>query len=261
MQEVTTPTPEWSLSVVSHGHMGGLCRLFSDFRRYLPPERFEILVTLNVEEPTAGIERSWPGRLTIIRNPSCKGFGANHNAALSRASGRFFAALDPELRLHGNPFERLAAALAVPRAGIATTLVYDECGKLADNARPLLSPGALIRRRLLGHEPLYDGALDAPLCVDWVAGLFMAMRAETFRLLQGFDERYFLYCEDADLCLRSWNRGLDVLVVPAPTVTHSAQRQTLKRLQHFAWHCQSLARLWGSAAYREFAVRRRQGVS
>jgi GT2 family glycosyltransferase len=92
--------------------------------------------------------------------------------------------------------------------------------------------------------------------VDWVAGLFMAMRAETFETLGGFDERYFLYCEDAELCLRAWNRGFDVRVVPAAPVTHPARRQTMKNWRHFRWHLESLAKLWNSDSYRQFEAGR-----
>lgn len=252
-------TPVWSLSVVSHGHVDGLRHLLSDLRHHLPLERFEVFVTLNLDEPEEQVrrlERLWPGELTVIRNSRRKGFAANHNAALCRARGRFIAAIDPELRLHGNPFDRLAAVLEEPSTGIATTLVCDADGQLADNAREVISPRALLARRLHGHRPLYSSSLDHPLAVDWVAGLFMSMRRDAFARLGGFDERYFLYCEDADLCLRAWNEGLGVYVVPAPMVTHVARRRTLKHLQHFAWHCASLAKLWRSSAYRRFMAQR-----
>lgn len=251
--------PEWSVSIVSHGHIDGVARLLTDFRQYLALDRFELLLTLNIDEPTQRIERLWPGRLTIIRNLERKGFAANHNQALRRASGRYFAAVDPELRLHGNPFDRLQDVLRERDAGIATTLVFDEEGIIADNARALLSPRALMRRYLLRDRNTFSANLRQTIEVDWIAGLFMTMRAETFNALDGFDERYFLYCEDADLCLRAWNLGLRVCVVPAPVVTHIAQRQSLKRLRHLSWHCNSLIKLWGSPAYRGFlgASRRR----
>lgn len=244
--------PVWSVSVVSHGHMAGVARLLTDFRQFLSLDRFELLVTLNIDEPTERIERIWPGRLTIIRNQERRGFAANHNAALRRARGHYFAALDPELRLHGNPFDLLQEVLREPDAGIATTLVFDEHGVLADNARSVVSPRALMRRYLLRDRNAFSANPRRPVEVDWVAGLFMTMRSDTFRRLEGFDERYFLYCEDADICLRAWNEGLRVSVVPAPVVTHVAQRQTLKRFQHFTWHCQSLLKLWSSPAYRGF---------
>lgn len=248
--------PEWSYSVVSHGHMEGVRRLLRDFREYVPAESHELFVTLNIDEPTDGLEQLWPGKLHIIRNDYRKGFAANHNTALWKARGRFVAALDPELRLHGNPFGLLANVLQQPGSGIATTLVLEEDGNLADNARPVVTPAALLRRYLRGHACSYNVDLAGPICVDWIAGLFMAMRGETFRQLEGFDERFFLYCEDADLCLRAWNAGLEVSVVPAPPVTHVAQRQSLKRLRHFAWHCESLFKLWSAPSYREFRRRR-----
>ena len=258
MQELPTQTPEWSLSVVSHGHMPGIIKLFRDLREHLPADRVEILLTLNIPEDSSEVEKIWPGKLTLIRNQERKGFGANHNAALRRAQGRFLAAIDPELRLSGNPFESVANELRRPKVGIVTTLVYDDDGSLADNGRTVVSPVSLLQRHLFGHRDLYPANLSAPVTVDWVAGLFMAMRAETFHELSGFDERYYLYCEDADLCLRSWNLGLEVRVVPAPVITHVAQRQTLKRIEHFAWHCTSLLKLWMSTAYRTFRARRRQ---
>jgi len=250
--------PEWSVSIVSHGHIDGVARLLTDFRQYLALDRFELLLTLNIDEPTDRIERIWPGRLTIIRNAVCKGFAANHNAALRRATGRYFAAVDPELRLHGSPFDQLQGVLSQQDAGIATTLVFDEEGVMADNARSVLSPNALLRRYVLRDRNTFTANLRQSIDVDWIAGLFMTMRAETFQALGGFDERYFLYCEDADLCMRAWNLGLRVTVVPAPVVTHIAQRQTLKRLRHLTWHCESLLKFWGSGGYRNFCSSRRK---
>lgn len=249
--------PHWSLSVVSHGHVTSVRRLLDDFQTHLEPDRYELLLTLNIDEPADDLARHWAGPITLIRNKQRKGFGANHNAALRHSRGRYVAAIDPDLRLRGNPFVALQDALDTPGLGIASTRVLDEHGETADNARPLPTPVRLLGRRLRGEDRLYDRGLDQPLDVDWVAGLFMAMRADTFRQLGGFDERYFLYCEDVDLCLRCWNAGLAVRVLPAAEVVHRAQRRTLKKMQHFLWHSRSLLRLWTGDSYRRFLQRRR----
>lgn len=244
--------PQWSLSVVSHGHMASVRRLLEDFRAHLDPVRYELLLTLNIDEATDDLGRHWSGPITLIRNTECKGFGANHNGGFRHARGKYFAAIDPDLRLHGDPFTALEQALEAPRLGIASTRVLDERGSAADNARPLPTPTRLLGRRLRGEPKLYSPQLDRSIDVDWVAGLFMAMRADTYRQLKGFDERYFLYCEDVDLCLRCWNAGLAVQVVPAIEVSHRAQRRTLKKMRHFLWHCSSLLRLWTADSYRQF---------
>lgn len=241
--------------MVSHGHMASVRRLLDDFHNHLDPHRFELLLTLNIDEPVDHLVRHWAGHVAVIHNTARKGFGSNHNAAFRHARGRFFAAIDPDLRLHGDPFTSLKESLAAPELGIASTRVLDEHGDCADNARSLPTPSRVLRRRLRGEFALYDHDLTVALDVDWIAGLFMAMRADTFRRLGGFDERYFLYCEDVDLCLRCWNAGLAVRVVPAAAVTHRAQRRTLKKMQHFIWHCRSLIRLWTANSYRGFIRR------
>lgn len=238
--------------------MAGVRALLADFASYLDPQRHELLLTLNIDEPRDGIEALWAGRVTVIANTIPYGFAANHNAALRHARGSLFAVMDPELRLHGNPFPRLAKVLSAPKVGIASTLILDEHGEAADNARSVPTPAQVLGRRWRRSSTSYQRHLDREMEVDWIAGLFMAMRAETFRQLGGFDPGYYLYCEDADLCLRAWNAGMQVRVVPAAAVTHIAQRQSLKKWQHFIWHCRSLMRLWRAPSYRGFRSLRRR---
>lgn len=102
-------TPDWSLSIVSHGHREGVPALLADCARWLDPGRCEILLTLNDGE---AIDASaWPGALTVIRNEAPRGFAANHNAALRRARGLRLALVDPDLRLDGDPLAALAPLL------------------------------------------------------------------------------------------------------------------------------------------------------
>jgi N-acetylglucosaminyl-diphospho-decaprenol L-rhamnosyltransferase len=68
--------------------------------------------------------------------------------------------------------------------------------------------------------------------------------------VEGFDEGYFMYCEDVDLCLRLRLQGLTLSKAPA-RVIHAGQRNSHRRLRHLMWHLRSLLRLWTSVAYRE----------
>lgn len=249
--------PEWTLSVVSHGHLSSIRLLLRDLARVLDPDRHELILTLNLPEPAEQIDGIWPGRLTIIRNQAPRGFAANHNAALRRARGRWVAVIDPDLRLRADPFPELAVALEDPVCGITSTIVCDELGAVSDHARRAPTAFELLRRRVRCGPRMYDHSLTRAIDVDWIAGLFMAMRVDTFRQLEGFDERFFMYCEDVDLCLRAWNAGLAVRVVPAAAATHQARRRTLKNPRHFLWHCRSLLRLWTSTSYRNFRPERR----
>ncbi len=254
MSALHAAVPDWSLSVVSHGHLQSIGRLLGDCRRLLDPQRFEILLTLNRPEAVPP-DLAWGGALHVLRNERPQGFASNHNAALGRARGRWVAALDPDLRLHSDPFAQLAPALADAELGIVAPCVVHPDGRIADHARRVPGPLRLLRRHLWVAAPGYGHGLNAPLDCDWVAGLFMAMRRQTFERLGGFDTRYRLYCEDVDLCLRSWNQGLRVQVIPTDPVLHPPRRQTLRRPRHFIWHSRGLLRLWRGEAYRRFESR------
>jgi GT2 family glycosyltransferase len=69
----------------------------------------------------------------------------------------------------------------------------------------------------------------APRVVDWVYGTFMAVRRDAFRQLGGFDEGYFLYGEDLDLCHRAAAHGLRTVHVPEARAVHGANVSAAQR--------------------------------
>jgi GT2 family glycosyltransferase len=70
--------------------------------------------------------------------------------------------------------------------------------------------------------------------------MFMLFRSAVFAELQGFDERYYLYYEDVDLCRRLRGRGYDVRLVPSVSATHDARRESRRSLRHLRWHIASM---------------------
>lgn len=78
----------------------------------------------------------------------------------------------------------------------------------------------------------------------------MLFRSEDFRRLQGFDEKFFLYYEDVDICARAWKSGMKVLACPSVSVIHDAQRASRRNLQHMKWHAASMMRYFWKHAGR-----------
>jgi GT2 family glycosyltransferase len=235
-----------SISIVSHRHGALVNELLRDIARSC--RNVEVLLTLNVEERLPFDATSFDIPLHIVRNASSKGFGANHNAAFRRAQGRYFCVLNPDIRLNADPFPVLIEALADPRAGVAAPRVANPAGETEDSARRFPTLRVIMRKAFTGAQHHDYEVTNALLRPEWVAGMFMLFRFEVFRQLGGFDERYFLYYEDVDLCLRLRRLGYDALLVPQAVALHDARRASHRDLRHFLWHVRSLTRFLVSRA-------------
>ncbi len=248
------PARQWTVSVVSHGQAAFCSHLLDDLARLAPPTLAKVIVTVNVPESESDFKPrpgALPFAVQFLRNARPKGFGANHNQAFARSDTPYFAVLNPDLRIPRDPFPELRRRLADAAVGVVSPLVLEADGTVADHARRLLTPGDLLRRRLTAGARSRRGG-GPP---DWLAGVFLAFRAETYRALAGFDERFRLYCEDADLCVRAQLAGLRIEVADEARVVHLAQRASRRRAKYLFWHLRSLATFWGSPAYRDYRDR------
>jgi GT2 family glycosyltransferase len=90
------------------------------------------------------------------------------------------------------------------------------------------------------------------------AVMFMRARAQALRQVGGFDARFFMYGEDADLCARLMLAGWQIRHASQVTVLHHWQRGSRRAWQHLRWHAGSLLRMWrGSTFWRYRALVRR----
>jgi N-acetylglucosaminyl-diphospho-decaprenol L-rhamnosyltransferase len=237
------------ISIVSHGHGSLVGELLGDIAR-LGRTDCRIVLTLNIPEdlpfdPTrAGVP------VALVRNVEPKGYGANHNAAFKAARGDHFCVLNPDIRLHHDPFPALLALLRDPRTGVAAPLIRSPAGALEDSARRFPTPMRILAKALYGTRGNDYPIADGPVQPDWVAGMFMLLRAETFERVGGFDERYFLYYEDVDLCARLRLFGLTVAQTPAASAVHDARRASHRDLRYLRRHAASMLRFFLSTPFR-----------
>ena len=248
-----TPTsrpraPELGLciSVVSHGQGDLLDRLIADLAA-LPAETVrQVIVTVNRPDDAWQPARALP-QLRVLRNERPRGFGANHNRAFRHCTQPCFAVVNPDIRLPQDPFSPLVEALAAdPLCELAVPVQANALGTRETFARPVPTPWNVVARRLSAAR---RSAHATPARPQWVAGAFMVWRAQRFAELGGFDERYFLYCEDVDICLRLQLAGRRFAVVEQARVLHDARRGSLRSPRHLAWHAASLLRLWSSPVF------------
>ena len=239
-----------TVSLVSHGQFSLVLQVLSDLTRLCANDIAEAVLTINIDEavslPLDG--PAFPVR--VLRNIQPKGFGENHNAAFKLATGDFFCVLNPDIRLKDNPFPTLIKMAQQTGVGVVAPRIVNTSGLREDSARRFPTPSELLRKALGGKSEVVTDAPDASV-PDWIAGMFMLFPRSVFEELHGFDERYFLYYEDVDLCARLALAGYKRLVCSDVTVVHDARRSSHGNLRYAAMHLQSIFRFFFSDVYRQ----------
>jgi GT2 family glycosyltransferase len=227
-----------TLSVVSHRQNALVNQLLADLARVCaePPA---LVVTENVPD---GVAIEAPAAAERIVNDAIKGFGANHNAAFTRCRTEYFCVCNPDIRLDADPFPALIAQLQDPRIGIAGPLVRNPAGAVEDSARRFPTFLSLVGKAFADRRAPDYPTDRGPQEVDWVAGMFMLFRRDAFEAVKGFDEAYFLYYEDVDICDRLGTSGRKAVYVPGAEVVHDAQRASRRNAGRAVHHLRSAAR-------------------
>ena len=245
-----------SISVVSHGQAAMVEQLLSDIESYCRATPIELILTLNLDEPLSFDLNRYSFPIKLICNAASLGFAANHNQAFTYATGPFFCVLNPDIRLNSNPFPTLLEALEDPSVGVVAPLVLGEGGRVEDSARHFPSPLKILCK-LFGRCKAGDYLIeDQAVYPDWVGGMFMLFQSATFKKLAGFDQRYFLYYEDVDLCARLRLLGYEVALCSAANVIHYAHRSSHQNFKYFRWHLNSMMRFFFSNAYWRLLCRK-----
>lgn len=172
------------------------------------------------------------GRLQLVVNDSNVGFGPACNRAAARAGGDVLAFVNPDCLVATDTLARLRARLAsTDTIGVVGAIIVEADGSIARGSRrrdptlrrALMSVSGLSRMQarwpaLAGVE--MDAAPGVAPAVDAISGACFAIRRRLFDELGGFDEGYFLHCEDLDLCRRVRDAGSQVVLDSQTPVRH-----------------------------------------
>lgn len=229
-------------SIVSHGHGAMVAGLARDLLACEQVGR--IIITQNFPEET-----NYPKdrRIEIIQNDVPRGYGSNQNAALAGVATPSVCVLNPDIRLTGNPFPVLLAALRDEQVAASAPVIITPGGEVEDSARQFPTVCSLLGKAAgIGNGTYADA--DERGNPDWLAGMFLLLRSSAFREVRGFDEKYFLYYEDVDLCWRLRRAGYGLRQVQTVKAVHDARRASRRDWQHARWHLASMARFLARSA-------------
>lgn len=183
------------------------------------------------------------------------GFGGGHNYVLPELDSQYHAIVNPDILLTEDSFSVLLSFLAKSEAGMAVPRLLDEQGNLqAVYRRELTVFDMAVRMFFSSHfhkrqdyHTMQDMDYEKPFPVPFAQGSFLVIRTELFRELEGFDERYFMYMEDADLCKRV-NNVSSLWYCPDTAVIHKWERGSHKDKKLLKIHILSMFRYfrkWG----------------
>jgi N-acetylglucosaminyl-diphospho-decaprenol L-rhamnosyltransferase len=174
------------------------------------------------------IEARWPD-IAVTRLPNI-GFGAGNNVGFKAAHGRYLLALNPDTEVRWGCFRSLVEAMDErPQVGAASVIQEEADGSLQSIRRdPSVGRAlseALLIRKLPGCERWQERDLDQAVYAseqeaDWLVGAVLVLRREAVGEVGGFDERFFMYSEEADLCRRIREAGWEVRHLPVMRILH-----------------------------------------
>lgn len=245
-----------TLSVVSHGQNALVNQLLGDVERVCAG-KVALVLTQNAPDPTPFAVDNLKCPVEIIMNREPKGFGANHNAASQRCRTPYYCVCNPDIRLPSDPFPALLQALDDPGVAASGPLVRSPDGRIEDSARRFPTVASLLRKFLVDSRAPDYPTNQGRLRVDWLAGMFMLLRSEAYRSIGGFDEAYYLYYEDVDLCHRLASNGRTAVYEPRTEVIHDARRASRREPGLALHHIRSAVRFLS----RHRLARRGSGIA
>jgi N-acetylglucosaminyl-diphospho-decaprenol L-rhamnosyltransferase len=188
-----------------------------------PDDGVEVVVLDNAsEDGSAEAVRARFPQVRLIAQEFRAGFGANHNSVIRATAGRYVYVLNEDTTSDDWGLARLVREMdAHPRvAALGPRLIYPD-GRHQRSAWRFPTPTvSLLGLPTLGRVGINQSTGTRPRSVDWVAGAALFLRREALDDVGLFDEGFFIYFEEVDLCLRVRQAGWDVRYFPEVTVVH-----------------------------------------
>ena len=226
--------PALSIILVSWNTRDLTLACLRSLQAFPPGMPFEVIVVDNRSaDGTDAAVRTGHPMARLVQAGANLGFGGGANLGASHARGEYLLFLNTDAEVQSGALDALLAfADERPAAGLwGGRTIYPDGAVNPSNCAALpglwshicfaLGFNALFSRsRLFNPEQYGDWPRDTPGEVGMIAGCFLLVRAELFKRLGGFDRDFFMYGEDADLCVRARALGARPTFTPSATIVH-----------------------------------------
>jgi hypothetical protein len=185
----------------------------------------EILLVNNEKTSLEEIVRKLKNRIGLKTHEIGEniGFGKAHNVGSGASQGDLILFLNPDTRVLPGALQALLDVFEDQRVGITGPLLVDSAGKIESDCFGIRrTPLSTIWGKIFSQKK-YPYRADGEIFeTDWVSGGAMLVRRSVFEKMGGFDENFFMYFEDVDLCLRAKKQGALVAVNPKARIFHES---------------------------------------
>lgn len=185
------------------------------------------------------------GGITLIKNGVNVGFGKAHNKALNNVKSKYHIFVNPDIIVKDNVIAKLADYLDKHRdVALVTPALVNPNGskqyvpRLDPSLKYLLSGRLPFLKKTRAHYTMVDRDLSKETEIEVCTGCFMMGRTEQLKQIGGFDSRYFMYVEDADIS-REMRRFGKIMLLPQYSVTHKWNRASSHKIKYLFIHISS----------------------
>ncbi len=227
--------------IVTHNNMRTIGTTLSTLLNCTEGVDFKLYIVDNLStDGTVDFIRAHYGddpRVELIEPGTNRGFGAGHNLVLPRLTSELHAIINPDVVLRDDALACMAAYMrAHPDVGLLSPRIRfpdgrdQVLGKRDPTLRYLAASrlrGSGAPKKTLREYAMLDEDLSEPCDIENATGCFMLVRTDLLRQLGGFDERYFMYFEDCDLC-RMIRQTSRVVYFPDACIYHVWGRESKK---------------------------------
>jgi len=210
-------------------------------KRAIKDSRFEVIIVDNHSHiPLPRHVRHLP-YVKVLRNKRNRGYGAALNQGALQARGEYILCSNTDTLYNSHSLSRLIKFISSnKKIGVVGPKMVDEFGrKLQTASRYPYFPFTILLYTIFRKMPFlslltrsfhYNETLSHKRSVEAIGGACMLFRRNVFEKVQGFDEKFFLYFEEADICKRINEQGYKCLYFPQSTVTHFVGRSLKEKL-------------------------------
>jgi N-acetylglucosaminyl-diphospho-decaprenol L-rhamnosyltransferase len=183
----------------------------------------ELIIINNDADPIGDFLNEFPfldGKLKVVELNENVGFGRAHNRGFSEASGDCVLFLNPDTEVVAESIDKMMEIIrSDEKVGIVAPSLISYDGEIQRDCYGFQKTPLSTIKAKLPRAKIFFGSEES-FEVDWVSGGAMMLRKKLFSDLGGFDEKYFMYFEDVDLCFQAKKKGWKIIANPAAKVRH-----------------------------------------